>query len=218
MDSTPSQAGATPGLAELVAGARAIIAIPTTEPNLREAAALADTGAALVVADRARFPAPASALTPVELLDAHPLRNRPPAVPIVSFTDQFVDATNAPLAVAVGDAREFRSSVEVVASARFQWPLAFLCGRALSPAVTVTGDDRLVEALRRMGDFLDACKALGDAWLARGIQSERTVEHRRRAAALLARRYASLVMASAVGSAPGAAHLRLIGALTGPGN
>ncbi len=195
-------------------GQAGIVAIPTTDTYIRHAAALRNAGLALVIADRNRFPGLDGSLTPVELLDSYPPRSHTPTKPILSFTDQFVDTTNAPLVVELGSAFEFRSSIEVVASARFRVPIRFLCGDQLSPELIVNHNDCLPRAMLDMSNYLDACERLGPSWLARPIQVERLHEHRSRNSALLKKHYASIVMASAIKSGPTHAHVRILHQLT----
>jgi len=202
-------------LAEVASAGRAgIFAIPTTNAYVCQATTLCKAGLALVVADRTRFPKLDGSLTPVELLDAHKTRSHRPAKSILSFTDQFVDATNAPLAVNLGSTCEFRSSIEVVASARFQMPLQFLCGNHLSQQLVIRQNDCVSLAMLHMSDYLDACERLGPAWLARTIQTERLLESRCRISVLLKKQYASLVMASAVEFGPTQTHARMLDQLT----
>lgn len=175
----------------------AILCIPTTRLNLATAAHMARRREAIVVCDRARFPVRARSLTPLEMLVAFP-PGRPPDVPIVSFTDQFVDPVNAPIPMGSPGSRTYFSSIEPVCSSRFGLPIRLLLDGLWSRAHVVRDQQTFEHALRLMTAYFSACEALGGAWLARPIQGERSEPQRRRTEAALKRLYASVLMVSAI--------------------
>ncbi len=189
-----------------------VFCIPTTSRNLREASRLLSHGEICVVGDEKRFPSIKGAMTPVQMLDACPPRSKL-QLSIISFTDQFVCTTNAPLVVELEGLHEYRSSFEVVCSARFRVPILYACSSDWTPPHVVGSESNMVQALALMSRYLDACELLGDEWLARHMQSERSMEYRRRHAVLLRRQYSSLVMAAAINSDLTPTHARIIDSL-----
>lgn len=113
--------------------------------------------------------------------------------PTVVFTDQFVSAEHAPLLVRNGAEEMFFPTLELVAAARYGATIFCWTGdRFVRPEAASSGAEAAV--LRTLQSYYRACEALGDAWLMRGRQHQRSPAGRVDAARLRLRLYQSIVM------------------------
>lgn len=112
------------------------------------------------------------------------------------FTDQFVQPHLTPMLVQRDDRREFMSSIELLACGRYCLDLRVWVGTTWRniPAVEANKDERAV--LRALAAYFDACSELGDAWLVRKHQWQRTEKARKDEAINRLRLYESFLMQS----------------------
>lgn len=199
-------AGRTPAPQDLVcritsavaAGApNALYLVPSTASTLAAAAGWVRDAQWRVVALATNLPACAEALealTPAQFLAD--CRRASPAQtprPTVVFTDHFVSAEHAPLLVKQNDDDVFFPSLELIAEGQFGCAVAYWNGACfVQDVATPPGQASRVLALLRQ--YYQACEALGDDWLMRERQFQRSVAGRIATAKHRIRLYQSIVM------------------------
>lgn len=109
---------------------------------------------------------------------------------VVFFSDQCVSCLDAPIHVIRKGYATSLSTVEVLAARNFGYTLRVWDGKACVE-VRDTTTERVLGVLL---DYLHACAALGEAWLARDAQGQRCPSARRRAAMTRTRMAQSLLM------------------------
>ncbi|MBZ0134344.1 MAG: hypothetical protein K8D98_00235 [Rhodanobacter sp.] len=96
----------------------------------------------------------------------------------IAFTDQIVEPHHAPFLVEQDGKRTYLPAIEVLACWRFSMDLHVWMGEDWEHLdATKVNQDRS-RALRATANHLRQCDTLGDAWLARGWQWQRTPESR----------------------------------------
>lgn len=113
----------------------------------------------------------------------------------VIFTDQFVSAEYAPLLVHQGAQETFYPSLEVIAATQYGFAISCWNGASFSAPITSSSKDH-AEILRLLRQYYGACEALGESWLMRERQYQRTLTGRIEAAKHRLRSYQSIVMLS----------------------
>lgn len=127
----------------------------------------------------------------------------------VIFTDQFVSAECAPLLVHAGGKETFYSSLELIATAQYGFAISCWDGASFSLPVTSSSIGH-AEILRMLGRYYEACEALGESWLVREHQYQRTLKGRIEEAKNRLRIYQSIVMLSTSDGASIQAHASLL--------
>ena len=135
-------------------------------------------------------PAIAGTLEPTQLLAQLKSPALKPRLALV-FSDQLVSAPHAPLLVRQDGRTQYLSGLEAVAHVGYGFPVAAWTGATFecAPAGCTTE-----EVLRLLLRYQVACHALGDAWLARKSQQERTPAARTSQARLQLRLFHSALM------------------------
>ena len=175
--------------------------VPSTIDVLNTAADLAHRAGWHVIGSR-EFIAPSHALaskllTPAEFLNLCRMSNAARQVHrSVVLSDQLVSPVHAPLFVAQGDRSVFCSSLEVIAATQLGFSLSFLNDLSFEP-FTISPPMQPREILGRILQYYQYCDSLGDTWLLRDQQVQRTEEYRFDAARRRLRLYQSVVMLSA---------------------
>lgn len=205
----PSAARATPGrtwidgleAAIRGAGPRVLHVLPSTAESLAAAGRWAGesswTVVGLVPDFRGHCPPGFRPHSPAELLSRLGAAD-PPDRPVVVFTDQCASAEHAPWLLRDGQDPVYFPSLELVASARHGFAVSCWTGDGFAPVASARDDGgaALVAALRR---YYLACDALGEAWLLRARQRQRTLPGRVEAARQRLRLYQSIVMLAELG-------------------
>lgn len=135
----------------------------------------------------------------------------PPDQPIIVFTDQCTSAEHAAWLLHEDDGPVYFPSFELVASVRYGRAVYCWDGDGLTRVPPAPdGGVALVAALRR---YYGACDALGEAWLLRARQRQRTVPGRVDTARQRLRLYQSIVMLADVGPARAGERLSVLESL-----
>ena len=113
----------------------------------------------------------------------------------VIFSDQFVSAEYAPLFVQQGAKETFYPSLEVIAAAQYGFSISYWNGASFSPPITLSSRNH-ADILRLLKQYYEACEALGESWLMREPQYQRTLTGRIESAKHRLRFYQSIVMLS----------------------
>lgn len=162
-------------LAAIVAlrSGRHLIVLPSTQDTALLAEDLAGEGHFLVVANTFD-----GSLAPAELYAQ--LDSVTEVVPfyVIAFTDQFTDATHAPLLVRHQGIVEFRPSLEAILATRYGFNVHVWTGDGIEQATDVTGRKAVMPVLKLQSAYLRACTGLGDAWAMRYHQRLRGPEAR----------------------------------------
>lgn len=115
----------------------------------------------------------------------------------IVFSDQIIEPHNTPILVEQEGRRIFLPAIEILACGRFSMDLHVWMGDAWEHLdATEVNQDRS-KALRATANHLRQCDALGDAWLARGWQWQRTPESRAANGLHRVRYYESYLMQTA---------------------
>ena len=98
------------------------------------------------------------------------------ATPCICFSDQLISAVEAPVPVEINGARFYFPGIELIANRSHAYALMFWTGSSFTHVPPASDDASVLSASAL---YFRACDALGDAWLLRDAQLERS--HRRRA-------------------------------------
>lgn len=115
-----------------------------------------------------------NAVNPSTILDSLALGSDRPRY-IVVFTDQLTSAIESPILVRSNNGSQYYSGLESVLHLRYRYPL-YIWPHALD-RVTVPSVD-LGEVIQQLTIYFDACNTLGNLWLQREAQKERSLTQR----------------------------------------
>lgn len=166
------------------------IVLPTTHATLAVVDALACTGDIDAVIGTWGD----SGKSPAWLLNRLAERDSP-RQRIIVFTDQLTSPTNATLYVSRNGASFWLSALESAIHGMYPVKLSILIGNDFPKTDTTTST---AEILRLQHDHLHAASRLGNDWLARYQQSERTPAMRMRQAKIRLRRFHSATLHHAI--------------------
>lgn len=185
--------------------------VPSTRETLGASAGWVSEAKCCVIGLREDFGSPCEeafeVLSPARFLAAcRSASVTEPRLPVMVFTDQFVSAEHAPLFVRQGADEMFFPSLELVAAAQYGYSVSYWDGADFARPVRHAPDSS-TDVLRALHRYYRACDALGEAWLMRERQHQRTVAGRVEAARLRLRLYQSIVMLATVGETSAQAQL-----------
>ncbi|WP_374602034.1 hypothetical protein [Arenimonas sp.] len=130
----------------------------------------------------------------------------------IVFTDQFVSAEHAPLRATLGDGEQFIPTLELVAAAQYGFRIACWHPEGYRVVEAFPAGDQAA-LLTALAGYYQACDGLGEAWLMRARQHQRSLAGRVEAARSRLRYYQSVVMLADVDAAAAGSRMEVLKAL-----